>query len=61
MKEELTPLNQPELDKAELEQVDEIDLNIDELMEMTESFQAANAPLVLAALWLARHRKRLHS
>ena len=29
-------------------------------MEKTESFQAANAPLVLAALWLARHRKRLH-
>ena len=35
-------------------------VSFDALMEMTESFQAANAPLVLAALWLARHRKRLH-
>ncbi|MBO9397017.1 gamma-glutamylcyclotransferase [Shimia sp. R9_2] len=31
----------------------------DRLMEMVDQMQAVNAPLVLAALWLARHRDRL--
>ena len=34
-------------------------LSFDKLMEMTESFAVRNAPLALAALWLARHRDRL--
>lgn len=33
----------------------------DDLMDMVTGMQAANAPLVLAALWLARHRERLRS
>lgn len=33
--------------------------SFDELMEMTDKMRAANAPLVLAALWLARHRESL--
>ena len=45
---------------SEAEDIKSYLYSFDELMEMTESFQAANAPLVLAALWLARHRKRLH-
>lgn len=36
-------------------------LSFDALMTLVESFEAANAPLVLAALWLARHRERLRS
>lgn len=32
-----------------------------ELMELCDSFAACNAPLVLAANWLARHRERLRS
>ncbi|MGH1465479.1 MAG: NUDIX domain-containing protein [Cognatishimia sp.] len=31
------------------------------LMELVDNMQAANAPLVLAALWLARHRDRLRA
>ncbi len=31
------------------------------LMDMLERFEVANTPLVLAALWLARHRERLRS
>ncbi|GAA6207523.1 tellurite resistance ADP-ribose pyrophosphatase TrgB [Cognatishimia sp. WU-CL00825] len=31
------------------------------LMELVDSMQAANAPLVLAALWLSRHRDRLRA
>lgn len=31
------------------------------LMEMVDTHMAANAPLVLAALWLARHRERLRT
>ncbi|MEO0939864.1 MAG: NUDIX domain-containing protein [Pseudomonadota bacterium] len=34
-------------------------LPFDRLMEMTRRFEAANAPLVLAALWLAGQRDRL--
>lgn len=33
----------------------------DALMQMVDDMQAANAPLVLAALWLARHRDRLRA
>jgi nudix-type nucleoside diphosphatase (YffH/AdpP family) len=33
----------------------------DDLMEMVDQKQAANAPLVLAALWLSRHRDHLRS
>ena len=36
-------------------------LSFDELMTLVDTMQAANAPLVLAALWLARHRERLRS
>ncbi|MFY0619365.1 NUDIX domain-containing protein [Shimia sp.] len=35
--------------------------SFDELMEMTDTMQAVNAPLVLSALWLARHRDRLRT
>jgi hypothetical protein len=45
---------------SEAEDIKSYLYSFDALMEMTESFQAANAPLVLSALWLARHRKRLH-
>lgn len=31
------------------------------LMDMVDNYGAANAPLVLAALWLARHRDRLRA
>lgn len=34
-------------------------LSFDALMQMVDAMQAANAPLVLAALWLARQRDRL--
>ncbi len=34
-------------------------MSFDALMEMVDTLQAANAPLALAALWLARHRTRL--
>ncbi len=33
--------------------------SFDELMQMVDRMQVVNAPLVLAALWLARHRDRL--
>ena len=33
--------------------------SFDELMQMVDNKQVVNAPLVLAALWLARHRDRL--
>lgn len=46
---------------SEAEDIKSYLYSFDALMEMTESFQAANAPLVLAALWLAQNRKRLHS
>jgi nudix-type nucleoside diphosphatase (YffH/AdpP family) len=34
-------------------------ISFDALMQMVDTMQAANAPLVVAALWLARHRDRL--
>jgi ADP-ribose pyrophosphatase len=34
-------------------------MTFDALMDMVERLQAANSPLVIAALWLARHRDRL--
>ena len=34
-------------------------LSFDELMALVDGFGAANAPLGLAAFWLARHRDRL--
>ena len=34
-------------------------LSFDDLMDLVEGFGAANAPLGLAAFWLARHRDRL--
>jgi nudix-type nucleoside diphosphatase (YffH/AdpP family) len=34
-------------------------VSFDRLMELCDSFQVGNAPLVLAAYWLARHRGRL--
>ncbi len=36
-------------------------LGFDELMTLVETLGACNAPLVLASLWLARHRERLRS
>lgn len=36
-------------------------LSFDELMALVDAQEAANAPLVLAALWLARHRGGLRS
>lgn len=35
--------------------------SFDELMQMVDGKQIVNAPLVLAALWLARHRDRLRA
>ncbi len=34
-------------------------ISFNRLMQMVDDMQAANAPLVVAALWLARHRDRL--
>jgi nudix-type nucleoside diphosphatase (YffH/AdpP family) len=34
-------------------------LGFDKLMDLCDSFQIGNAPLVMAAYWLARHRGRL--
>lgn len=36
-------------------------VDFDVLLEMTETFAVRNAPLALAALWLARHRERLRA
>ena len=36
-------------------------IGFDDLMALVEGLGAANAPLVLAAFWLARHRDRLRS
>ncbi|MCR8826620.1 NUDIX domain-containing protein [Pseudosulfitobacter koreensis] len=36
-------------------------ISFDRLMQMVDDLQAANAPLVVAALWLARHRHRLRN
>lgn len=34
-------------------------VSFDALMDMADTFQAANAPLMICAYWLARHRDRL--
>ena len=34
-------------------------IGFDALMTMVDQLEAANAPLVIAAYWLARHRERL--
>lgn len=47
--------------EQEAEDIKSYLFSFERLMEMTEQFEAANAPLVLAALWLARHRDRLRS
>lgn len=44
---------------SEAEDIKSYLFGFDALMEMVDRYQAANAPLVLAALWLARHRERL--
>lgn len=36
-------------------------IDFDVLMKMTETFEIKNAPLALAALWLARHRELLRA
>ncbi len=36
-------------------------VSFDDLLEMCESFQIANAPLVMATYWLAHHRQRLRA
>ncbi|MDC0737225.1 NUDIX domain-containing protein [Cognatishimia sp. SS12] len=46
---------------AEAEDIKSYLYSFDRLMEMVEGFEAANAPLVLAALWLARSRDRLRA
>lgn len=45
--------------ETESEDIKSYLFSFDQLMEMVDRFQAANAPLVLAALWLSRHRERL--
>lgn len=47
--------------KEEAEDIRSYLFSFDELMEMVDRMQAVNAPLVLAALWLARHRERLRA
>lgn len=46
---------------AENEDIRRHTLSFEALMDLVESGDAANAPLVLAAYWLARHRDRLRS
>lgn len=46
---------------SEAEDIKSYFFGFDQLMEMVDKYQAANAPLVLAALWLARHRDRLRA
>ncbi|WP_372886763.1 NUDIX domain-containing protein [Shimia sp.] len=44
---------------SEAEDIRSYLFDFDALMRMIDDMQAANAPLVLAGLWLARHRARL--
>ena len=44
---------------SEAEDIRSYLFDFDELMTLVDTMQAVNAPLVLAALWLARHRDRL--
>lgn len=47
--------------EAESEDIKSYLYSYETFMEMTDTLQTANAPLVLAALWLSRHRERLRS
>ena len=47
--------------KEEAEDIRSYLFSFDELMGMVDGMQAVNAPLVLAGLWLARHRERLRA
>ncbi len=47
--------------KEEAEDIRSYLFSFDELMQMVDRMQAVNAPLVLAGLWLARHRERLRA
>ncbi|WP_299356144.1 NUDIX domain-containing protein [uncultured Shimia sp.] len=47
--------------ESEAEDIRSYLFDFDELMDMVDKMQAVNAPLVLAALWLARHRERLRA
>lgn len=47
--------------ESEAEDIKSYLFSFDELMTMIDTQQAANTPLVLAGLWLARHRDRLRS
>ena len=44
---------------SEAEDIKSYLFDFDRLMEMVDRYQAGNAPLVLAALWLARKRDAL--
>ncbi len=46
---------------SEQEDIRSYVFSFDELMQMVDKMQTVNAPLVLAALWLARHRDRLRT
>lgn len=46
---------------SEAEDIKSYIFGFEELMEMVDRYQAANAPLVLAALWLARRRDALRA
>ena len=45
--------------ESEQEDIRSYLFSFDDLMALVDRFEAVNAPLVLAALWLARHRERL--
>ena len=45
--------------ESEAEDIRSYLFSFDELMALVDGMQAVNAPLVLVALWLARHRERL--
>ncbi|MEP2642349.1 MULTISPECIES: NUDIX domain-containing protein [Roseobacteraceae] len=47
--------------EAEQEDIRSHLMSFDALMELCDSQQAANVPLVISAYWLARHRDRLRS
>lgn len=46
---------------SEAEDIRSFLYSFEELMQMVDDMQAVNAPLVLAGLWLARHRTRLRA
>lgn len=47
--------------ETEAEDIRSYLFDFEALMQMVDGMQAANAPLVLAGLWLARHRQRLRA